>query len=112
MEEITINENVSGLLLYAVPKQEYSTYLREWLVLVSEVEKSEIYDCYRFNYFFYVDLNNGRADISVNGEDSWGFTDEYTFYKPTEEQRKRVVKGMRNRGYKYISSLKKLVKKI
>jgi hypothetical protein len=112
MEEITISENVSGLLLYAVPKQGQSTYLGEWLVLVSKVEKNEMLHCYHFNYFFCVDLSNGRTCISVDGEGGWGFTDKYTFYKPNEEQRKRVVKGMRNRGYKYISSLKKIVKKI
>lgn len=112
MEEITISENVSGLLLYAVPKQGQSTYVGEWLVLVSKVEKNEMLHCYHFNYFFCVDLSNVRAYISVDGERGWGFTDNYTFYKPTEEQKKRVVKDIRNRGYKYISSLKKLVKKI
>ena len=117
MEKVNITTDLCNVIVFA--KAKVIGY-ENWLVFISNVEDEfdyvhnvykphiRCFICFKSNIYL---ANSFEEYFSEHGEQPWGYTTCYDFYWPTKAQKMRVIKALRRRGYKYVSSLKKLVKK-
>jgi len=107
MKEITIDENMKGVLVYAKPKS--GTYPKnEWLVLIHHVEKASYDGHLRLIRTISYDLSNQEEYFSYYGTGNWGSIKNYNFYYPTEEQKNIIRRILVKNRCKFIKPFNKL----
>jgi len=109
--KIELLPGVKNVLIYAYPNDPKTYYFgRPWLLIVSNVTAggNGEYFIYRIASFS-IDTHTMYANES---EDVlWGNTKHYDFFLATDEQKKFFAKELAKMGFKYISSLKKIIKR-
>lgn len=109
MKELRITEGLKGIIIFAKNKAQPSS---DWLVLVSAVRKHDEIEDLCVDYFFCLDTDFNSVYFSEEGNLPWAFCSHFNFYQPTKEQKIVLLKELARMGYKYVSALGKLVKKI
>lgn len=113
MEEIRISEDLKGVIVFAEPK--CGRHFSDWLVLMSTVSLQPKWggeQDLRIHYFICLDTTYNRVYFSQEGKDPWGFCSDFNFYHPTKEQKMMLTKALAKKGYKYVSSLGKVIRKV
>ena len=107
MKRVNIDIYTKGVILFAKGNHGYS----DWLVLATRVEEidSEVFRI--FGHIFY-SIGEDSWYFSNGSEDyAWGRTGHWDFFEPTKEQKQTIVDALREKGYKYVPILNKILKK-
>lgn len=99
MKEIIIDKHTKGILVFAKAKDS------KWLILISNVRNGEI------NRHISYDIIDDTFLFDGGEIRCWGNTRGYSFYEPTLEQKQLIINKLKEKGYKFIPILNKLVKK-
>ena len=105
MKRVEIDTNTKGIVLFAKGKDGYS----DWLVLVTRVEYIGVLKIY--GHIFY-NISEKAWYFSGGDENyAWGNIDHWDFFEPTKEQKQKIVDALREKGYKYVPVLNKIIYK-
>lgn len=111
MTEINLGIGTRGIIVHAVPKN--GRIHSEWLVLISNITNAN----YRGESVFHIqsyisyDLKFHVTYFNDGSYGNWGYSNDFDFYVPTDEEKEFMIRKLANKGYKFIPILNKLVKK-
>lgn len=107
MKKINIDTKTKGIILFAKGKGGYD----DWLVLVTRVDElgSETFRIYG-DIFHNITKNQWYFSNGYKNY-TWGSTNHWDFFKPTKKQKQIIVDALRERGYKYVPILNKIIYK-
>ena len=98
-------------MIYAKPIKENGG--ENWLILTSTVSTKR--KCGDTHIDAYICVNEAWQDdvyFEEDGTVSWGNIKNYNFFIPSKKQKMEILSKLASEGYKYVPSLKKLVKKV
>jgi hypothetical protein len=105
MKRVEIDTNTKGIVLFAKGKDGYS----DWLVLVTRVEDIGVLKIY--GHIFY-NISEKAWFFSGGDENyAWGNINHWDFFEPTKEQKQKIVDALKEKGYKYVPVLNKIIYK-
>lgn len=114
MDTAYIYNGMPPTMVYAKPTKEGGW--ENWLILTSVVEPKQEYETGEYEthinaYLCFSEISHDDVYFKEDGTVSWGNISHYSFFVPTKEQKLEILSKLASRGYKYVPSLKKLVKK-
>lgn len=82
----------------------------EWIILVHKVQKYSIdITSYKVTTHMSYCLTSGSIYVYDKKPGWWGDSNGYTFYEPTEKQKRKAFNILKERNLRFISPLNKLV---
>lgn len=107
MKRVEIDTNTKGIVLFAKGKGGYS----DWLVLVTRVEDIGSRVLKIYGHIFY-NISEKAWYFSGGDENyAWGIINHWDFFEPTKEQKQKIVNALKEKGYKYVPVLNKIIYK-
>jgi len=107
MEKVNIDTKTKGIILFAKGKENYD----DWLVLVTRVDDIGSRTLKIYGHIFY---NIPKKIWYFSGGDenyAWGNINHWEFFEPTKKQKQIIVDALKERGYKYVPILNKIIYK-
>ena len=112
---VGIDEHTKGVILFA-KCNDFTRQLggrdmvrHEWIILVYKVYKySRDAASYKVTAHMSYCLTSGNTYVSNKYPSWWGDSNGYTFYEPTEKQKRKVFNILKERNLRFISPLNKL----
>ncbi len=103
-EIVQIKENTKGKIVHIGLSDR--TY---WIVFISHIEKNRIM---RHASIYNFGKGNFRHwEYISESPENWGSYAGYRIYEATEEEKQRIKDLIKNRGFRYVKVLNKLIKR-
>ena len=93
-------------MVYAKTSGKYS---HDWLILISHT-LCDFEGTLKIVRHASYEFSSDRLYIN-NSPREWGYTRNFRFYEPTEEEKRFMIDKIRENGYKYVPVLNKLIRK-
>lgn len=107
MKKIEINRFLKGIIVHA---KSTLGNCHDWLILVAYVS-IDAYGQYKIGRHISYDIDGERFRFNEGRVMTWGSLDAYEFYEPSLEQKQIIIRFLKQRGYKFVPILNKLIKK-
>lgn len=105
--KVDISTSTKGVIVFAKGISGYS----DWIVMVTRVDDigSGVFKIY--GHIFY-NISEKKWYFSEGDENyAWGNTNHWKFFEPTKEQKQLLVDALKEKGYKYVPVLNKIIYK-
>jgi len=107
MKRVEIDINTKGIIVFAKGKNSYS----DWILLVTKVEDIDSCVLKIYGHIFY-NISEKEWYFSEGDENyAWGNINHWDFFEPTKEQKQKIVDALKEKGYKYVPVLNKIIYK-
>jgi hypothetical protein len=105
--KVDISTNTRGVIVFAKGRSGYA----DWLVMVTRVDDIGSGVLKIYGHIFYSITE--KVWYFSNGDENyaWGNTSHWDFFEPTKEQKQKIVDALREKGYKYVPVLNKIIYK-
>ena len=104
-EEVIIQPGMHGIILYAECKHP-DEYHGDWIILIADVRVLNGALTIFRHASHNINKGEGGADpYQVN----WGLPEYYRFYKTTKEEKKIIMDKIKERGFRYVKIINKLI---
>ncbi len=105
--KVDISTNTRGVIVLAKGKHGYA----DWLVMVTRVDDIGSGVLKIYGHIFY-NISENKWYFSEGDENyAWGNTNHWDFFEPTKEQKQKIVDALKEKGYKYVPILNKIIYK-
>lgn len=105
--KVDISTSTRGVIVLAKGRSGYG----DWLVMVTRVDDVGSGELRIYGHIFY-NISDGRCYFSEGDENyAWGNISDWEFFEPTKEQKQKIVDALKEKGYKYVPILNKILKK-
>lgn len=104
---VDISTNTRGVIVLAKGRNGYA----DWLVMVTRVDDIGSGVLKIYGHIFY-NISEKKWYFSDGDENyPWGNTSHWDFFEPTKEQKQKIVDALKEKGYKYVPVLNKIIYK-
>ena len=105
--KVDISTSTRGVIVLAKGRSDYG----DWLVMVTRVDDVGSGVLKIYGHIFYSITE--KVWYFSNGDENyaWGNTCNWDFFEPTKEQKQKIVDALREKGYKYVPVLNKIIYK-
>jgi len=105
--KVDISTNTRGVIVLAKGKNGRA----DWLVMVTRVDDVGSGVLKIYGHIFY-NITEKVWYFSEGDENyAWGNINHWDFFEPTKEQKQKIVDALREKGYKYVPVLNKIIYK-
>jgi hypothetical protein len=105
--KVDISTSTRGVIVLAKGRSDYG----DWLVMVTRVDDVGSGNLKIYGHIFY-NISEKKWYFSEGDENyAWGNIDHWDFFEPTKEQKQKIVDALREKGYKYVPVLNKIIYK-
>lgn len=105
--KVDISTSTRGVIVLAKGRSDYC----DWLVMVTRVDDVGSGELRIYGHIFY-NISDRRWYFSEGDENyAWGNISDWEFFEPTKEQKQKIVDALKEKGYKYVPILNKILKK-
>ena len=106
--KVDISTSTKGVIVFAKGKTCYD----DWILLVTKVEDIGSPNGLRIYGHIFYNIRNNRWYFSEGDENyAWGNTNHWKFFEPTKEQKQLLVDALKEKGYKCVPVLNKIIYK-
>lgn len=106
--KVDISTSTRGIIVLAKGRSDYDD---DWLVMVTRVDDVGSGELRIYGHIFY-NISDRRWYFSEGDENyAWGNISHWEFFEPTKEQKQKIVDALKEKGYKYVPILNKILKK-
>lgn len=106
-KKVDISTNTRGVIVLAKARSGYA----DWLVMVTRVDDIGSGVLKIYGHIFY-NISDKEWYFSKGDENyAWGNTSHWDFFEPTKEQKQKIVDALKEKGYKYVPVLNKIIYK-
>jgi hypothetical protein len=105
--KVDISTSTRGVIVLAKGRSDYG----DWLVMVTRVDDIGSGVLKIYGHIFYSITE--KVWYFSNGDENyaWGNINHWDFFEPTKEQKQKIVDALREKGYKYVPVLNKIIYK-
>ena len=105
--KVDISTSTRGVIVLAKGRSDYG----DWLVMVTRVDDVGSGNLKIYGHIFY-NISENKWYFSEGDENyAWGSINHWDFFEPTKEQKQKIVDALREKGYKYVPVLNKIIYK-
>jgi hypothetical protein len=105
--KVDISTNTRGVIVLAKGRGGRA----DWLVMVTRVDDVGSGNLKIYGHIFY-NISEKKWYFSEGDENyAWGSINYWDFFEPTKEQKQKIVDALREKGYKYVPVLNKIIYK-
>lgn len=105
--KVDISTSTRGVIVLAKGRSDYG----DWLVMVTRVDDVGSGNLKIYGHIFY-NITEKKWYFSEGDENyAWGNINHWDFFEPTKEQKQKIVDALREKGYKYVPVLNKIIYK-
>ena len=109
-KEVNLDLHTIGKLVFAIKQN--TTKPQEWVILIHSTGVGDRYNINSFKVKSHVSycFTTGTTFVNEGTPGWWGYSDNYRFYEPTEEQREKILGILKSKKLKFIPILNKLIR--
>ena len=106
-KKVDISTSTRGVIVLAKGRSDYG----DWLVMVTRVDDVGSGVLKIYGHIFYSITE--KVWYFSNGDENyaWGSIGHWEFFEPTKEQKQKIVDALKEKGYKYVPVLNKIIYK-
>lgn len=106
-KKVDISTSTRGVIVLAKGRGDYG----DWLVMVTRVDNVGSGDLKIYGHIFYSITEKVWYFSDGDENYAWGNINHWDFFEPTIEQKQKIVDALKEKGYKYVPVLNKIIYK-